>query len=255
MQELEIIAEIHPQHGGDMGVAREMIREAKRNGADVAKFQLYDAAALLGPAWEYLELTREQVGRLKAWCDQEGIEFMASVFDTERLAWCDELDVARFKIASGTVTKDPALCREVLDRGKETIVSLGHWQGPGKPFGDEARIHYLYCKANYPAFYEDMDDFPVGFEAAGLAGYSDHTLGLEVPLLAIARGARIIEKHMTLDKTQTKATEKAHVCSMTPGELAALRRDGGALYRARRAVEAAGRDGPAAPADASVESP
>lgn len=253
---LEIIAEIHPQHGGDMGIAREMIREAKRNGADVAKFQLYDATALLGPAWEYLELDREQVARLKSWCDQEEIEFMASVFDQERLEWCQELDVARYKIASGTVARDPALCRAVLDCGKETIVSLGHWDGEEKPFGTEPRIHYLYCKAKYPAFYEDMGDFPDDFPAAGLAGYSDHTLGLEVPMLAIARGARIIEKHMTLDKTQTKPTEKAHVCSMIPAELARLRRDGGALYRARRAVaDAASAAGPAAqgaPREAAV---
>ena len=236
---LEIIAEIHPQHGGDMGVAREMIREAKRNGADVAKFQLYDAEALLGPAWAYLELGRDDVRRLKAWCDQDGIEFMASVFDRERLGWCEELDVARYKIASGTVAKDPDLCGAVLDQGKETIVSLGHWDGLEKPFGQEDRIHYLYCKAKYPAFYEDMADFPDDFDAAGLAGYSDHTLGIELPLLAIARGARIIEKHMTLDKTQTKPTEKAHVCSMTPEELAVLRREGGSLFRARRAVVAA----------------
>lgn len=234
---LEIIAEIHPQHGGNMGVAREMIREAKRNGADVAKFQLYDAHALLGPEWGYLQLERDEVRALKAWCDQDGIEFMASVFDPERLGWCDELDVARYKIASGTVANDPALCRAVLDRGKETIVSLGHWAGADKPFGENDRIHYLYCKSKYPAFYEDMDDFPDDFEAAGLAGYSDHTLGIELSLLAIARGARIIEKHMTLDKTQTKKTEKAHVCSMTPEELATLRREGGGLYRARRAVE------------------
>lgn len=236
--DLEIIAEIHPQHGGDMGVAREMIREAKRSGADVAKFQLYDADALLGPEWSYLQLERDEVARLKAWCDQEGIEFMASVFDQDRLGWCEDLDVKRYKIASGTVAKDPELCRAVLDRGKETIVSLGHWDRPEKPFGESDRIHYLYCKAKYPAFYEDMGDFPADFEAAGLAGYSDHTLGIELPLLAVARGARIIEKHMTLDKTQTKSTEKAHVCSMTPGELATLRREGGGLYRARRAVEA-----------------
>ena len=233
---LEIIAEIHPQHGGSMSMVREMIREAKRAGADVAKFQLYDAVSLLGDAWRYLELSREDVLRIKEWCDQEEIEFMASVFDEERLGWCEEVGVARHKIASPTVKKDRALCERILDLGKPTIISLGQWTAPEKPFGTDARISYLYCKARYPAFHEDMGDFPADFEADALAGYSDHTLGTELCLLAIARGAYIIEKHFTLDKTRTIDTEKAHICSMTPAELAELRQVGGSLHRARAAV-------------------
>lgn len=236
---LEIIAEIHPQHGGSMVAIREMIRQAKRNGADVAKFQLYDAEALLGPAWAYLELGRDDVGRIKAWCDEEEIEFMASVFDEERLGWVEEVGVARHKIASGTVRNDRALCEAILDLGKPTIVSLGHWEGPGVPFGESDSIDYLYCKAKYPALLDDMGDFPADFPAAGLTGYSDHTIGTDVCLLAIARGARILEKHFTLDKMRTKETEKAHICSMTPDELAEMRRTGGSLYRARRAIERA----------------
>ncbi len=235
--DLEIIAELHPQHGGSMPAARDLIREAKRNGADVAKFQLYDAERLLGPEWSYLELSREETARLRDWCEEEGIEFMASVFDRERLEWIEELGVRRHKIASGTVRNDPELSRAILDIGKETIVSLGHWREEEKPFGESDRIHYLECTARYPALLEDVDDFPEDFEARGLAGYSDHTLGVGVPLLAIARGARIVEKHMTLDKTQTKPTEKAHVCSMTPPELAELRRVGDSLFRTRRALQ------------------
>lgn len=234
---LEIIAEIHPQHGGSMSVAREMIREAKRNGADVAKFQLYDAEALLGPSWRYLELQRDEVAQLRNWCAQEEIEFMASIFDATRLGWCVDLGVERYKIASRTVVEDPDLCREILDLGRETLVSLGLWEGEDKPFGNDPRIRYLYCKASYPALLEDLTDFPRDFPAEGLAGYSDHTLGIEVCLLAIARGANLIEKHMTLDKTQTKDTERAHVCSMTPQELHALSRTARALHRARRTVE------------------
>lgn len=234
---LEIIAEIHPQHGGDKGVLREMIRQAKLNGADVAKVQLYDADVVLGSnQWDYLELSQADAAQVKAWCDQEEIEFMASVFDRERLGWCQALGVRRYKIASRTVTGDPDLCRAILDTGKPAIVSLGSWARPGKPFAESPQISYLYCKSLYPAFLENMADFPADFPAAGLAGYSDHTIGIEVCLLAIARGAEILEKHFTLDKTRGKPTEKGHICSMLPGELDTLRRTGGPLHRARRAL-------------------
>jgi N,N'-diacetyllegionaminate synthase len=233
----EIIAEIHPQHGGSLMVAREMIRQAKLSGADVAKFQLYDAEKLLGHAWKYLELSWEDTALIKRWCDEEEIEFMASVFDEERLEWCERLNVGRYKIASPTVKNNRALCERILNLDKETIVSLGHWTGPEKPFGEDKRIHYLYCKSKYPALLEDMRDFPADFPAMGLAGFSDHTLGIDLCLLSIARGARIIEKHMTMSKMQIKDTEKAHICSMTPEELADLRWFGGSLYRTNQALK------------------
>lgn len=236
----QIITEVHPQHGGDPGLLREMVREAKQNGADTVKVQLYDAVALLGSdRWTYLQFTQESAAQLAAWCRQEEIEFMASVFDPVRFRWCEELGVKRYKIASRTVEGDPELCKIILASGKETIVSLGNWTGPGKPFGESAQVKYLYCKSKYPAFFEDLSDFPDDFEGAGLAGYSDHTLGISVPLLAIGRGAEIVEKHFTLDKTRGSPTEKAHICSMTPTELGELRRVGGGIYRARRTIEAA----------------
>jgi sialic acid synthase SpsE len=236
---LEIIAELHPQHGGDLGILREMIRQAKLNGADVAKVQLYDAVALLGSAdWSYLQLSRETTAQLKGWCDEDEIEFMASVFDHERLGWCEELGVRRYKIASRTVTGDVELCRSILATGKPAIVSLGNWNRPGKPFGEDEPVKYLYCKAKYPALYTDLADFPDDFPAAGLAGYSDHTIGIEVALLSIGRGAAVVEKHLTLDKTRGRPTEKGHAGSMTPQELNTLRRIGGLLYRARRAIHA-----------------
>jgi len=240
MSNLLIVAELHPQHGGDPGLIREMIRVAKLNGADICKFQLYDAVALLGSdQWRYLELTQAQTEQIKQWCDEDDIEFMASVFDHERLAWCEALGVRRYKIASRSVMGDPDLCRAVLALGKPTIISLGAWTGPGKPYGQSEQIQYLYCKAKYPELMSDLGDFPEDFAAAGLAGYSDHTLGIEACLLAIARGASVVEKHLTLDKTRGRPTEKGHVGSMTPDELNDLRRTGGLMLRARRAIAAA----------------
>jgi N,N'-diacetyllegionaminate synthase len=235
---LEIIAELHPQHGGSMPVMREMIRQAKVAGAHVAKFQLYDAEALLGPDWNYLELSRDDIALLKSWCDEEEIEFMASVFNHDRLDWCEEVGVQRYKIASRTVRDDMDLCRRVLDIGKPVIMSLGHWQHEQKPF-EEPHVEYLYCKAKYPSYHADMVDFPDDFPAMGLAGYSDHTFGIDMCLLAVANGARILEKHYTLDKTRRLKTEGAHSCSMTQDELAELSRVGGGMYRARKAVRRA----------------
>ena len=180
---LEIIAELHPQHGGDMGVLREMIRQASLNGADVAKFQLYDAERLLGSdRWNYLQLSQDQTRQIRDWCDQDGIEFMASVFDAERLQWCEDLDVARYKIASRTVTGDPALCQAILNIGKPTIISLGTGISQANHLAKTRRLSTLYCKSKYPTFLEDLVDFPNDFIQAGLAGYSDHTLGTDVAL-------------------------------------------------------------------------
>jgi sialic acid synthase SpsE len=163
---------------------------------------------------------------------------MASVFDAERLAWCEAVGVRRHKIASRVVTMYPDLCAQILATGKDTIVSLGSWTKAEKPFGERPNLRYLYCKSLYPAFLEDMGDFPADFAAEGLDGYSDHTLGIEVALLAVARGANIVEKHFTLDKTRGRATEKAHICSMTPDELSELRRTGGLMQRARTTIQA-----------------
>lgn len=236
---LEIIAEIHPQHGGSLLVIREMIRQAKLNGADVVKVQLYDAEKLLGPPWKYLELSRSDTTQVKRWCDEENIEFMASPFDEERIEWCEQLNVNRYKIASTTLQNNFKLCETILSLKKETIISLGRWSETEKPFGESDRIHYLYCKSKYPALLADMNDFPTDFPTLGLAGYSDHTLGIDMCLLSIARGARIIEKHMTMNKMQRMETEKAHICSMTPEELAELRRYGGSMYRTNYAVKRA----------------
>ena len=113
---VEIIAEIGQNHNGDIGLAKELIAAAREAGADVTKFQVFDARALfpkIGNEWfEYncnAELSREQVQLLAEECDRLGIEFMASVFDQERLAWVDQIPkVRRHKIASRSI-KDLAL--------------------------------------------------------------------------------------------------------------------------------------------------
>src|ERR1700730_9023837 len=149
---MEIIAEIGQNHNGDMQLARRLIAEAKAAGADVAKFQVYDARALFpkqGNEWfDYnckTELSRNDVETLARDCADEGIEFMASVFDVERIAWLEEVGMRRYKIASRSV-RDRALIEAVAETGKPMLVSLGMWDGADFPkISSRAEVEFLYC--------------------------------------------------------------------------------------------------------------
>ena len=221
------IAEIGVNHNGNLDLAHELIRQARIAGAGIAKFQFYDPHKLFGPsgahadkkAFEHaltVQFGYAEARQLKQWCDEEGIEFMASVFDLERFEWMESLGVKRHKIASRTV-QDAELCRRILAAGKETFISLGMWEGREVPYkADNAR--YLYCVAKYPCEYGDIH-LPDSFKGSIYDGFSDHTLGIEAALVAVARGAKTIEKHFTLNKGLDGPD---HVCSITPDELADL---------------------------------
>ncbi len=221
---MEIIAEIGQNHNGDMELARRLIREAKASGADVAKFQLFDARALFkkeGNEWyDYnckTELSRADVGLLAEECEKAGIEFMASVFDTKRLAWLEEIGARRHKIASRSI-KDAALIQAVAKTGKRMLVSLGFWDQPEFPRIDApGGVDFLYCIAKYPTPLSDLHLKSVDFTR--YKGFSDHTIGVVAPIAALARGAQIIEKHFTLDKEMYGPD---HSGSMTPDELKTL---------------------------------
>lgn len=221
---MEIIAEIGQNHNGDMDLAFELIAEAKRNGADAAKFQLYDAAALFprenNPWYEYnlsTELSRDDTARLAERCSRMGIEFLASVFDAERVDWLEELGVRRYKIASRSI-RDQGLIGRLCRTGKPLLVSLGMWDKPEFPsIPSGAPVSFLYCVSQYPTPLERLHLGQVDFTR--YAGLSDHTVGISAAQAALARGAGIIEKHFTLDRNMHGPD---HVCSMTPGELAGL---------------------------------
>lgn len=224
---MEIIAEIGQNHNGDMEIARRLIHEAKRCGADVAKFQVYDARRLFpqenNPWFDYnctTELSRSALDELAAECDRVGIEFMASVFDTERVQWLEEIGVRRYKIASRSIA-DGELIDALAATGKPLIVSLGMWHEETFPvIPTSAPVEFLYCISRYPTPPEDVHLASVDFSGR-YAGFSDHTIGLTAPIAAFARGARIIEKHFTLDKAMYGPD---HAGSMTPDELAELHR-------------------------------
>lgn len=221
---VEIIAEIGQNHNGDMAIAKELIYAAKENGADVAKFQFYDVDSIFTPDFRWYaaakqaEVNRDQAFELAAACDHAAIEFMASVFDVERVSWCEAIGMRRYKIASRSV-RNRGLLEAVGATEKELIVSLGMWDSPHFPqVPTRARVSYLYCVAKYPTSFSDLHFENIDFDRYD--GFSDHTIGNEAALIAMARGARIIEKHFTLDKNMAGPD---HSGSMEPQELRSLR--------------------------------
>ncbi|MFC2020407.1 N-acetylneuraminate synthase family protein [Chloroflexota bacterium] len=215
-----IIAEIGQNHNGEMEIARKLISAAKEEGADIAKFQLYDVDAIFPPDFEWYkeareaQLNKKQVAELADYCGKAGIEFMASAFDAERVGWGEEISMKRYKIASRSIY-DKQLIDAVAKTGKDLIVSLGMYQESDFPSIDTgARVDFLYCVAKYPALPEDLNFLDVDFNR--YAGFSDHTIGIDAALVAMARGARIIEKHFTLDKGMHGPD---HAGSMEPQEL------------------------------------
>lgn len=223
---VELIAEIGQNHNGDMGLAKELIHAAKASGADVAKFQLFDALSTFGkennPWFDYncqTELSRDQVEMLADECRNAGIEFMSSVFDVSRIAWLEDVSVKSHKVASRSV-HDRDLLTALGNTGKRLIVSLGMWDGSTFPdVTSKGPVDFLYCISKYPTPLDDLNFAAVDFTR--YAGFSDHTLGITAPCAAMARGAKIIEKHFTLDKT-TYGPD--HEGSMTPDELSELDR-------------------------------
>lgn len=222
---MEIIAEIGQNHNGDMSLARELIHAAKENGADVAKFQLYDAKMIFTPKnnewYEYnckTEIKLQDLHLLVEECNKAKIEFMASVFDVYRVAWLEKVGVYRYKIASRSIC-DTRLIETITATGKPIIASLGMWREHKLPsMQTNADVHFLYCVSKYPTPLEDVRLKQVDFENR-YSGISDHTVGITSGLVAFSRGAEILEKHFTLDK---KTYGPDHMCSMTPDELNTL---------------------------------
>jgi len=206
-----IIAEIS-QNFCNIREAEELIRLAKENGADLAKAQLFDSVEIYGeptPA----ELSFNQARRLFDFGREIGIEVFFSVCDIERVKWCEEIGVKRYKISCGT--RDKQVLEAVRTTFKPVIISSNNdiffWKGAS----------WLYCVSEYPAPIEHIKmpyfNFPLWNK---WQGFSDHTIGLDASKIALARGAQIIEKHFCIDhKTGVDAE-----WSMTPDELKELKR-------------------------------
>ena len=219
------IAEIGLNHNGNFSLAYELIKQARYAGADIAKFQL----GWRGDPGELNHITEEILVQLKRWCDYFEIELMFSIFTEEAYQLARKFNFSKYKIASRTVKDNPALVRQILDEGKTTIISLGMWDGPSLPFKKTSQIHYLWCKSKYPCEPWDLTDFPKDFRNSHFDGYSDHTIGIESSLIAVTRGAQIIEKHFTLEKSNVVIRD--HVLSATPDEFRTMVQIGRDIYR------------------------
>ncbi len=217
-----IIAEIGLNYDGNFNLAYELIRQAKWAGADIAKFQF----GWRGKPDEMNYINEERALQLKSWCDDVGIEMLASIFTEEALELAQSISLKRYKIASRTVIDNPDLCKRILSEGKETFVSMGMWDQEQFPLGppDGKTLRYLYCRSKYPTAPNDLKELPKRFTSEEYFGYSDHLQGIEACLLAIARGAQVIEKHFTLNKTSQVIRD--HVLSATPEEFRQLTETG-----------------------------
>jgi len=197
---MTICAEIGQNHCGDIELAKHLIWKAQDNGAALVKFQLYDSVKLYGEPG-HNELSKEQAFELFNYGKKLGIEVFFSVFDVERVAWCEEIGVYSYKLAFSQ-RNNHDLIEAIRATGKPLLIS-----------GVD-----LYCVPKYPAFIEDLHFDNVDFKV--IQGYSDHTVGLDAAKIAIARGAQIIEKHFCFDHS----TGIDAPWSMTPAELAELKR-------------------------------
>lgn len=245
-QRVCIVAEIGNNHEGDPELAARMIRLAAAAGADAVKFQTIVPERLVAPSQaerlarlRQFALSRADFAALKAVADAEGVLFLSTPFDLESARFLDSL-VPAFKVASGDNDHYPLL--DVLaGLGKPVLLSTG-LAGLPEITAAVARIGrrlerpvtaedvaVLHCVASYPVPPEEANLGAIAdLRALGLTtGYSDHTLGIEAAVLSVALGARIVEKHFTLDKAHSDFRD--HRLSADPDELTRL------VRRVRRA--------------------
>ena len=243
-----VIAEAGVNHNGDIGLARRLVETAARSGADAVKFQTFKAEKLVtrtAPKAGYqeastgteetqfemlrrLELSEDDHRELLTHCRELGIVFISTPFDEDSAEFLAELGVPLFKIPSGEVTNIPFL-EHVAKFGRPILMStgmsyLGEVELAIRAIREVGNrdIALLHCVSNYPADPADvnlraMKTMQDAFRVP--VGYSDHTLGIEVSLAAVAVGACAIEKHFTLDRNLPGPD---HASSVEPGELAAL---------------------------------
>jgi N,N'-diacetyllegionaminate synthase len=245
-----VIAEAGVNHNGRLDTAKQLVDVAAEAGADMVKFQTFSADRLVTTSAdkaEYqnqttdasesqhtmirkLELSREMHEELIAYCRQCKIEFFSTGFDTQSIDMLIELGQKKFKIPSGEITNLPYLRHigryanpVILSTGMATLgeieSALEVLETSGTP---RSQITVLHCNTEYPTPMIDVNlraMFSIG-EAFGVKiGYSDHTLGIEIPIAAIAMGATVIEKHFTLDRTLLGPDHKA---SLEPNEFKAM---------------------------------
>lgn len=245
-----IIAEAGVNHNGDMDLARALVRAAADAGADMVKFQTFQASKITAahaPKADYqkettgtgesqqamiakLELSRADHDMLVAECEAAGIRFFSTGFDEDSLDMLVELGIDRIKVPSGEITNLPLL-RHIAAKRLPVILStgmadmadieaaIGVMEAGGVP---RDTITVLHCNTEYPTPMQDVNLPTMRNIAAAFGvevGYSDHTMGIELPIAAVALGATVIEKHITLDRSLPGPDHRA---SLEPAEFAQM---------------------------------
>ena len=209
---VRFIAEIGLNHNGSLALLYELVRKAREAGADAVKFQL----GWRSDRGELNELLISQIADVLRICRFWRIDPMFSIFTPEALQLARDHELALLKVASRTAHQDPQLVDQIIALGRPTIISTGMSESATPTFGSHPHVEYLWCRSKYPTFPWNLHGFPQDFRTSEWSGYSDHTPGIEMPLLAIARGAGIVEKHFTLDRSD--GTIRDHALSATPEE-------------------------------------
>ena len=240
-----IIAEAGVNHNGSLELAKNLVDKAKEAGADCVKFQTFKANKIVSKnavkadyqkkqtessesqheMLKKLELSFDYFIELNNYCKEIGIEFLSTAFDFESIDFLNKLGMQVWKIPSGEITNLPYLVKiaklnkkVILSTGMSTMKEIEDAVNILKDHGASELI-ILHCTTEYPTPYEDVNlnamlaiKEKFGYEV----GYSDHTMGIEVPIAAVALGAKVIEKHFTLDRTMDGPDHKA---SLEPSEL------------------------------------
>ncbi len=213
---ITFIAEIGMNHNGNFDLCFELIKQAKLSGANIVKFQL----GWRDKPGEINCINSKIIKQLISWANYFQIEIMFSIISDQAYNIIKPFKLKRYKIASRTVVDNLPLVKKILKENKDTIISLGMWKKKNLPIPKNRKISYLWCLSKYPCEPKDLKKLPKKFNNSVFDGYSDHSIGIETCLIAISRGAKIIEKHFTLDKSNT--TIRDHALSATPEEFKQL---------------------------------
>jgi N,N'-diacetyllegionaminate synthase len=251
MKRTLIIAEAGVNHNGSLELAKQLVDAAAEAGADIVKFQTFKSEKLVSASAplagyqqratteEYtsqlqmlrrLELSESDHYTLMAHCAKRGIRFLSTAFDMDSIKFLHSLDLKMWKIPSGEVTNYPYL-KAIAQYNEPTYMSIGMCDMADVQMAVSSLLNnglapdnltLLHCNTEYPT---PMSDVNLAVMASlqkefGVAiGYSDHTLGIEVPIAAVALGATVIEKHFTLNRGLDGPDHKA---SLEPSELHAM---------------------------------
>lgn len=245
-----IIAEAGVNHNGSIELAKKLIDVAAEAGADFVKFQTFKAETLVTQTAnkaEYqkeitnidetqfdmikkLELDRKAHEELMDYCNQKKIQFLSTAFDYSSIELLVKLDIPLYKIPSGEITNLPYLRHIggmdipiIMSTGMSTLDEVRDALNILLEVGAKKdKITILHCNTEYPTPMEDVNlraMLTIKEELGTQIGYSDHTLGIEVPIAAASMGGTVIEKHFTLDRTLPGPD---HAASLEPEELKAM---------------------------------